>query len=185
MSDSGGPTIGPDFDGEVYESDLDRERLTGQLLKVYEVMRDHEWRTIAEIQALTGIRLDGSISKQLRHLRYERFGAYLVEKRRRGPAGVGVWEYRVGERGAHVPPPTPARGWQVNFQNPGPSGYAEVEVFRDGRHVFSGVDRTALMDGKTKIQPELFDSMAKVIPESDVVHLPGRAPVQLDLSRPR
>lgn len=140
------PDIGPDFDGEVYDSDLDKDRLTGQLLKVYEVMRDHQWRTIAEIQALTGIKLDGSISKQLRHLRYERFGAYTVEKRRRGPAGVGIWEYRVGEKGTHVAP-VRAAGWEVTIKNPGPSGYVEAEVFRDGRLVFSGVDRSALAAG--------------------------------------
>lgn len=95
------PNTGPDFSGTEYDRELDCARLTGQLLAVHEAMADHEWRTIPEIQAITGIRLDGSVSKQLRHLRYERFGAYEVEKRR--VTETGLWEYRVGEKGSGRP----------------------------------------------------------------------------------
>ena len=38
-----------------------------------------------------------------RDLRKERFGAYKVEKRRRGAIAGGVWETRLGEKGAGDP----------------------------------------------------------------------------------
>jgi len=43
----------PDFDGETYERERDRERLRAQLTRVYGVMRDHAWRTLADIAAAT------------------------------------------------------------------------------------------------------------------------------------
>ena len=103
--------IGPDrahFDGSDYDPERDDTRLTGQLLRVFEVMADGQWRTIDEIEALTG---DPKISiqSQLRHLRKERFGAYDVPKRRRGGEESNLWEYRVGARGAHVPKANDAR----------------------------------------------------------------------------
>jgi hypothetical protein len=94
---------GPDearFDGSDYEPEHDDARLSGQLRAVYEATRDHRWRTVKEIQAATGIRLDATVAKMLRNLRLERFGAFAVEKRRRGAAEGGVWEYRVGAKGS-------------------------------------------------------------------------------------
>lgn len=57
-------------------------------------MADGQWRTFAEIHALTG---DGeaSISAQLRNLRKNRFGAHQVERRSRGDRSRGLWEYRL------------------------------------------------------------------------------------------
>jgi hypothetical protein len=63
-------------------------------------MSDHKWRTTAEIAAVTQDPAT-SIQAQLRHLRKERFGAYLVECRRRNEKGR--WEYRVGEKGEGTP----------------------------------------------------------------------------------
>jgi|GEM_PF-5838863 len=97
----GEPNYGPDFDGSDYSHALDHGRLTGQLRDVYEAMKDGEWRTLPEIRALTGLAFDASVSKHLRHLRYEKFGAYLVEKRRVDEHGL--WEYRVGAKGAGTP----------------------------------------------------------------------------------
>lgn len=97
------PNYGERFDGSDYVPDLDDERLTTQLARVYRATRDHEWHTILDIKQRTGIVLDASVAKHLRHLRYERFGAYEVEKRRVGDAHNGVWEYRVGRKGSGHP----------------------------------------------------------------------------------
>lgn len=91
------------FNGSDYDPERDDERLRGQILRIFEAMSDGKWRTIDEIEAITG---DPKISiqSQLRHLRKERFGAYHVPKRRRGGEESNLWEYRVGAKGEHVPP---------------------------------------------------------------------------------
>ena len=81
-----------DFDGPSYSATLDRARLTGQLLRIVDVMKDGEWRTLEEIRELTGDP-EASISAQLRHLRKPRFGSHAVLKRRRGDPGDGLYEY--------------------------------------------------------------------------------------------
>ena len=80
------PTMGP-----AYEEAKDRVRLQGQLGRVWDLMRDGCWRTLPEIAARTGDP-EGSISADLRHLRKQKFGSHVVEKRRRTG---GLWEYRV------------------------------------------------------------------------------------------
>jgi hypothetical protein len=87
------------FDGAVYDPKQDDERLSGQIERVYHAMSDGEWRTLHVISLLT-MDPPASISAQLRHLRKERFGAYLVEKRLVDPAMPGLWEYRLGAKGA-------------------------------------------------------------------------------------
>ncbi len=82
------------FDGPVYEPAVDNARLAGQLLRVWTLMQDGQWRTLGEIAAATGDP-EGSISAQLRHLRKVRFGAHDVEKRARGDRERGLFEYRV------------------------------------------------------------------------------------------
>lgn len=96
------------FDGSDYDPERDDDRLRGQILRIFNVMKDGQWRTIDEIEAITG---DPKISiqSQLRHLRKERFGAYDVPKQRRGGEDSNLWEYRVGERGTHVPKANDAR----------------------------------------------------------------------------
>jgi hypothetical protein len=85
------------FDGAVYDATLDRDRLTGQILRVYQLMRDGAWRTLGEMEAATGDP-PASISAQLRNLRKPRFGSHVVEKRRRGDPKAGLWEYRMPGR---------------------------------------------------------------------------------------
>jgi hypothetical protein len=81
------------FDGSTFDSSLDGERLTKQLEHVRKLMADQIWRTLLEIEAITGFP-QASISARLRDLRKDRFGSYRVERRRRaGP--VMIWEYRV------------------------------------------------------------------------------------------
>jgi hypothetical protein len=67
------------FDGSDYIPSRDDARLSGQLLRVWECMKDEQWRTLREISNITGDP-EASISAQLRHLRKPRFGGYDVEK---------------------------------------------------------------------------------------------------------
>lgn len=82
------------FNGPVYEPAHDQARLTGQILRVFNLMEDGAWRTLPEIEAATGDP-QASISAQLRHLRKPRFGAHVVEKRPRGDRSSGLWEYQL------------------------------------------------------------------------------------------
>lgn len=88
------PTLLPDFDGETYEHDLDWERLGHQLHRVATCMQDRKWRTLDEIQDITGDKTQ-SISARLRDLRKVKFGQHSVINRRRGEPRLGIWEYRL------------------------------------------------------------------------------------------
>jgi hypothetical protein len=55
---------------------------------------DGGWMTLRELGGLTGYG-EASISAQIRHLRKEEFGSFVVAKRRRGMEKRGVWEYRI------------------------------------------------------------------------------------------
>lgn len=89
------------FNGDDYVPSRDNKRLTGQIKRVHDVMIDGVWRTLEEISNLTGRLHDGlpdppaSISAQLRHLRKQRFGGFLVNKRHRGPPANGLYEYQL------------------------------------------------------------------------------------------
>ena len=87
----------PHFNGEGYENNADHARLTGQVKRVFNCMRDCAWRTLPEIELITGDP-QASISAQLRHLRKDRFGAHTINKRRRGTPTSGLWEYQLVER---------------------------------------------------------------------------------------
>lgn len=103
------------FAGAIYESDEDDERLAGQLLRIYATMKDSGWRTLSEIEAVTGDP-PASISAQLRHLRKKRFGAFVVEKRPRGMRSNGLFEYRVLPAGS--PSVVTAKKSPVKARNP-------------------------------------------------------------------
>jgi len=90
--------IGPHFDGETYEADLDHSRLSRQLATVKRVMLDGRWRTLFEIHALTR-EPEASISARLRDLRKEKFGGYLVRRRRRSR---GLFEYKLLAPGSQL-----------------------------------------------------------------------------------
>jgi hypothetical protein len=79
------------FNGSDYNRKADDNRLTGQVFRVFNCMRDGNWRTLEEIQAITGDP-QASISAQLRHLRKERFGSHLVNKRNNGN---GLFQYQL------------------------------------------------------------------------------------------
>ena len=82
------------FDGPAYNPKHDRARLTGQIERVFNLMKDGQWRTLQEIADATGDP-HASISAQLRHLRKERFGSHTVLKRHRGEPKHGLWEYQL------------------------------------------------------------------------------------------
>lgn len=79
------------FNGSNYDHQRDSARLTGQLLRIWHVMQDSRWRSLAEISALTGDP-PASVSAQLRHLRKPRFGAHTVNKIH---LGNGYFKYRL------------------------------------------------------------------------------------------
>ena len=82
------------FNGATYDSALDDVRLRGQIARVRACMIDGVWRTLSEIEAITGDP-QASISAQLRHLKKPRFNSHILEKRPRGERENGLWEYRL------------------------------------------------------------------------------------------
>lgn len=82
------------FNGSDYEPAWDDERLGNQHERIKRLMSDARWRALKEISEVTGDP-PSSVSAQLRHLRKERFGSYIVEKRIRGEREKGLYEYRV------------------------------------------------------------------------------------------
>lgn len=88
------PCPAPKFDGADYDHSRDAPRLSAQLQRVYDLMEDGHWRTLAEISSATNDP-PASVSAQLRHLRKERFGGHTVDRRHRGDKADGLYEYRL------------------------------------------------------------------------------------------
>lgn len=85
-----------EFDGETYVAPRDEVRLTGQALRVFKVMKDGQWRTLAQIARETE-RFDShdseaAISARLRDFRKDRFGAHTVEREH---VTKGLFRYRL------------------------------------------------------------------------------------------
>lgn len=94
-------TFGPD-----YHRESDGSRLNTQMLRICAFMLQssacNHWLTLAEIRSALESRWiakfpEASVSAQLRHLRKIAFGSYRLEKRRRGGASAGIYEYRLSE----------------------------------------------------------------------------------------
>ena len=81
-----------DFDGATYSPELDRERLATQFNIVFKLMEDGCWRTLSEIENITGFP-QASISARLRDFRKDRFGGYIVNRRRK--VDSGLFEYKL------------------------------------------------------------------------------------------
>jgi hypothetical protein len=79
------------FDGADYKPARDDKRLSGQMLRIWERMKDGQWRTLQGISDITGDP-QASISAQLRHFRKERFGSHTVNRRH---LGQGLYEYQL------------------------------------------------------------------------------------------
>lgn len=85
------------FDGRTYEPERDYERLKGQLQRVFQVMRDGQWRTLAIIQAevfKTSGKHDSeaAISARLRDFRKRKYGSHEVERQH---IDSGLFTYRL------------------------------------------------------------------------------------------
>src|SRR5262249_44545565 len=79
------------FDGATYEPLLDEERLSSQLVRVYNFMRGGRWHTLRGIsEAVNGTA--ATVSARLRDLRKERFGGHAILRQRRDG---GLFEYRM------------------------------------------------------------------------------------------
>ena len=79
------------FDGEDYAPTRDNVRLGNQILRVFNSMKDGEFRTLSEIEKITGDP-QASISAQLRHLRKKRFGGHTVY---RNYISDGLYKYKL------------------------------------------------------------------------------------------
>ena len=77
------------FDGVDLNQERDAPRLTGQIKRIYALMKDGHKRTLDCIALATGAP-HASVSAQLRNLRKDRFGAHTVE---RNHLGGGLYEY--------------------------------------------------------------------------------------------
>lgn len=82
------------FDGATFSADHDLNRLNTQLAKVYRMLMSGHWYTLGELQNCVG-GSEAGISARLRDLRKPKWGANVVERRRRGDASAGLWEYRL------------------------------------------------------------------------------------------
>ena len=79
------------FNGSDYVPSRDDPRLTKQYQRVFECMKEGEWRTLREIADITRDP-EASVSAQLRHMRKPRFGSHTVEKEY---SGDGLYHYRL------------------------------------------------------------------------------------------
>ncbi len=90
-----------DFDGVTYEPVFDSSRLRGEMARVYWVMSDHNWYTLAEIAGSiyrnfsNKVDSETGISARVRDLRKPAFGSHTVNRRRRGDPSKGIWEYQL------------------------------------------------------------------------------------------
>lgn len=82
------------FGGATYDADADYERLGAQCRRVFDCMKDSRWRTLEEIELVTGDP-PASISARLRDFRKGKFGEHAVERRSRGVRERGLFEYRL------------------------------------------------------------------------------------------
>lgn len=84
--------------GEKVKGPEDQD-LYAQHRRVYDAMRDGQWRSLARVVQMTGDPAT-SVAARLRDLRKERFGAYTVQAKRFPGQG---WKYRLGAKGTHQP----------------------------------------------------------------------------------
>lgn len=81
----------PSFNGSDYVPARDDARLTVQYRRIFELMKDQQFRSLSDIEEKTQDP-QASISAQLRHMRKPRFGGHEVNKRYRGH---GLYEYQL------------------------------------------------------------------------------------------
>lgn len=91
--------------GPAYDKALDGKRLSTQMERIRDLMLSagecETWLTLQQLEQMTSYP-QASISAQLRHLRKEAFGSYVVKKQRVGKLKSGHWEYQLSKPGASV-----------------------------------------------------------------------------------
>lgn len=86
------PPEPPRYGGFTFDANRDSHRLNAQCRRVRDAMIDGAWRSLAEIETLTGDP-QASVSARLRDLRKAAFGRHTVERQY---IGDGLWHYRLG-----------------------------------------------------------------------------------------
>lgn len=81
----------PRFDGATYDHARDGVRLTHQLRRVLDAMKDGQWHTLHQLHTTTGDP-EASISARLRDLRKPRHGGLTILRRHKAN---GLHEYRL------------------------------------------------------------------------------------------
>lgn len=79
------------FGGETYNPARDGQRLVGQLERVFAVMSDGAWHTLAELTARCG-GTEAAISARVRDFRKAKFGGHEVERQY---VAQGLYKYRL------------------------------------------------------------------------------------------
>ena len=77
--------------GPAYVEERDGERISSQRHRIYALLSEQQWFTLAEIEAQTGDP-QASISSQPRHLRKPKFGEHTVLRRH---IADGVHQYQL------------------------------------------------------------------------------------------
>ena len=80
------------FGGKTFDLDLDGDRLSSQLKKVFWALQDGRWKMLSTLAEETSSP-EASVSARLRDMRKPRFGGHTIESRRCGIGGL--WEYRM------------------------------------------------------------------------------------------
>lgn len=84
----------PEYDrreGADIVTERDSPRLQDQMRVLKDIMDDHRWHTLGELEAMTDFP-QASISAQIRHLRKKRFGGHIVDRKY---LGNGCYAYRL------------------------------------------------------------------------------------------
>lgn len=85
------------FDGTTFSLDRDGKRLGDQYLRVFGLMRDGLWRSLADISSTTKDPVT-SVSARLRDMRKERFGGFEVKRRH---VSNGLYQYQLNVKATH------------------------------------------------------------------------------------
>ncbi len=84
----------------------DEQRIEAQLRRIFELMKDGEPRTLAEIREALGLPPDAAVSARLRDFRKKKCGKHKVELFGRPLIGKGVFAYKLTVNPLHpfLPP---------------------------------------------------------------------------------
>lgn len=96
MVESMDEMAGLHFDGATYDHARDGTRLADQTHAVFNIMKDGQFRTLAQLAQMTGAP-EASVSARLRDLRKPRFGGHTVNRQY---VRKGLHQYQLVVEGA-------------------------------------------------------------------------------------